>query len=469
MRAAGTDVSLLAMLTSWPLRALLACALLFAVSLSMVPDRSEQDPARERPNIILILTDDQPAKTLAEMPKLREGLMDQGVTFKQGFVTDPLCCPSRATILTGEYAHNHGVRTNSFPGGGAEKFRELDGDTIATRLQEAGYSTAYFGKYFNEYRGRYVPPGWDRWFVYSGTAADRSYDINDQGRVLTYTHAHTNETDLTADRAAEYIGEHDGPWFMVVGTRAPHGPHYSSDNHRNDFNGVDLPGFGEEDVADKPAIVRNAPPLDEKRTRRLREDYEGKLETLQDVDDLVGKLLKRLEATGQMNTTYIVYTTDNGWLLGEHNLTAKGLPYEGAIRVPYVVRGPGVPPDEKRDELVANVDLAPTFAAWGGVELPGADGRELAPLLEDAPSASWRERLLIEHFAGHAWEGLRTPRYTYAEHATGEKELYDLREDPRQLRNVYKTADQALLENLERRLELLRDCSGDGCRAAEGD
>ena len=469
MRAAGTDVSLLAMLTSWPLRALLACALLFAVSLSMVPDRSEQDPARERPNILLILTDDQPAKTLAEMSKLREGLMDKGVTFKQGFVTDPLCCPSRATILTGEYAHNHGVRTNSFPGGGAEKFRELDGDTIATRLQEAGYSTAYFGKYFNEYRGRYVPPGWDRWFVYSGSAADRSYDMNDQGRVLTYTHAHTNETDLMADRAAEYIGEHDGPWFMVVGTRAPHGPHYPSDNHRNDFNGVDLPGFGEEDVSDKPATVRNAPPLDEKRTRRLREDYEGKLETLQDVDDLVGKLLKRLEATGQMKNTYIVYTTDNGWLLGEHNLTAKGLPYEGAVRVPYVVRGPGVPPDEKRDELVANVDLAPTFAAWGGVELPGTDGRELVPLLEDAPAASWRERLLIEHFAGHEWAGLRTPRYTYVEHATGEKELYDLREDPRQLRSVHKTADQALLENLERRLELLRDCSGDGCRAAEGD
>lgn len=469
MRATGTDVSLLAMLTSWPLRALLACALLFAISLSMVPDLSEQDPAGERPNILLIMTDDQPAKTLAKMPKVREGLMDKGVTFKHGFVTDPLCCPSRATILTGEYAHNHGVRTNSFPGGGAKKFRELDRDTIATRLKEAGYSTAYFGKYFNEYRGRYVPPGWDRWFVYSRTAADRSYDISDQGRLLTYTHAHTNETDLMAHRAAEYIGEHDGPWFMVVGTRAPHGPHHPSDNHRNDFNGVDLPSFGEEDVSDKPANVRNAPPLDEKRTRRLREEYEGKLETLQDVDDLVGKLLKRLEDTGQMKNTYIVYTTDNGWLLGEHNLTAKGQPYEGAIRVPYVVRGPGVPRDEKRDELVANVDLAPTFAAWGRVELPGADGRELAPLLEDAPSAPWRERLLIEHFAGQGWAGLRTPRYTYVEHATGEKELYDLREDPRQLRSIHKTADQALLENLERRLELLRDCSGDGCRAAEGD
>jgi arylsulfatase A-like enzyme len=460
------------MLSSWPLRALVAFALLFAVSLSVaVPDRSEQEPTHERPNILLILTDDQPAETVSEMPKLREGLVDGGVTFERGFVSDPLCCPSRATILTGRYAHNHGVKSNSLPGGGAEKFRDdgLDRDTIATRLKQAGYSTGYFGKYLNEYRGRYVPPGWDRWFVYSGSAtAERSYDMNDQGRVLTYTHSHTNETDLTADRAAGFINEHArGPWFMVVGTRAPHGPHRPSDNHRNDFNGVDLPRFGEDDVSDKPAAVRNAPPLDERRTDRLREEYEGKLETLQDVDDLVGKLLNRLEATGQLRETYVVYTTDNGWLLGEHNLTAKGLPYEEAIRVPYVVRGPGVPRGETRDELVANVDLAPTFAGWAGAELPGADGRDLAPLLGDGPAPSWRERLLIEHFAGHAWVGLRTPHYTYVEHATGEKELYDLREDPRQMRSVHESADRALLEGLERRLESLRDCAGDGCRAAE--
>lgn len=453
----------------------MACALLFAVSLSMVPDRSEQDPARERPNILLILTDDQPADTVSEMPKLREGLMDEGVTFEQGFVTDPLCCPSRATILTGKYAHNHGVKSNSFPGGGAEKFQKggLDRETIATRLKAAGYSTGYFGKYFNEYRGRYVPPGWDRWFVYSGSAtADRSYDINDQGQVLTYTHSHTNETDLTADRAAGFIGEHDGPWFMVVGTRAPHGPHRPSDNHRNDFNGVALPepaSFGEDDVSDKPAVVREAPPLTEARTRRLREEYEGKLETLQDVDDLVGRLLNRLEATNQLKNTYVVYTTDNGWLLGEHNLTAKGLPYEEAVGVPYLVRGPGVPRGETRDELVANVDLAPTFADWAGVELPGADGRELAPVLGGDPTPSWRKRLLIEHFVGHAWAGLRTSHYTYVEHATGEKELYDLREDPRQLQSIDRTADRALLEGFERRLDSLRDCAGDGCRAAEAD
>jgi arylsulfatase A-like enzyme len=460
------------MLSSWPLRAFVTFALLFAVSLCVaVPDRSEQGTARERPNILLILTDDQPAGTVAEMAKLREGLVDEGVTFERGFVTDPLCCPSRATILTGRYAHNHGIKTNSFPSGGAEKVREdgLDRDTIATRLKEAGYSTGYFGKYLNEYRGRYVPPGWDRWFVYSGSAtADRSYDINDQGRVITYTHSHTNETDLTADRAAGFIDEHArDPWFMVVGTRAPHGPHRPSDDHRNDFNGVDLPRFGESDVSDKPAAVRDAPPLDERRTDRLREEYEGKLETLQDVDDLVGKLLNRLEATGQLRETYVVYTTDNGWLLGEHNLTAKGLPYEEAIRVPYVVRGPGVPRGETRDELVANVDLAPTFAGWAEAGLPGADGRSLAPLLGDGPAPSWRERLLIEHFAGHEWVGLRTPRYTYVEHATGEKELYDLRQDPRQLRSVHESADRALLEDLGRRLESLRDCAGEGCRAAE--
>ena len=451
----------------------MALALLFAVSLGMVPDRTGKVPARERPNILLILTDDQPADTLAKMPKVREGLMKEGVTFKHGYVSDPLCCPSRATILTGEYTHNHGVKTNSFPGGGAEKFHDegLDQDTIATRLKEAGYSTGYFGKYFNEYRGRYVPPGWDRWFVYSGSVtANRSFNINDQGHVFTYTFSHTNETNLMADRATQFIGEHAGPWFMVVGARAPHGPYYPSDKHRHDFDHVALPkppSFEEADVSDKPEAVRQAGPLTPQDLKRLREEYEGKLETLQDVDDLVGKLLNRLEATNQLQNTYVVYMTDNGWIMGEHNLTAKGVPYEEAIRVPYLVRGPGVPHGAVRQELVANVDLAPTFADWGGVEMPDADGRDLAPVLGRDPTPPWRKQLLIEHFAGHVWSGLRTPRYTYVEYATGEKELYDMREDPHELQNIAKTAANALLEDLHRRLESLRDCAKDGCRGAE--
>jgi N-acetylglucosamine-6-sulfatase len=132
-----------------------------------------------------------------------------------------------------------------------------------------------------------------------------------------------------------------------------------------------------------------------------------------------------------------------------------------------VVWGPGVPRGGVRDKFVASVDLAPTFAGWAGAELPGADGRDLAPLLGDGPAPPWRERLLIEHFAGHPWVGLRTPRYTHVEQATGERELYDLREDPRQLRSIHESADRALLEDLERRLESLRDCAGDGRRAAE--
>jgi N-acetylglucosamine-6-sulfatase len=158
---------------------------------------------------------------------------------------------------------------------------------------------------------------------------------------------------------------------MVVGTRAPHGPHRPSDNHRNDFNGVDLPRFGEGDVSDKPAAVRNAPPLDERRTDRLREEYEGKLETLQDVDDLVGKLLNRLEATGQLEDTYVIFASDNGYFLGQHRLTKKSLPYEEAIRIPFVVRGPGVPA-RKLDHLVINSDFAPTVADLAGIEPPAS-------------------------------------------------------------------------------------------------
>ena len=256
---------------------------------------------------------------------------------------------------------------------------------------------------------------------------------------------------------------------MIVGTRAPHGPYFPSDRHRDDFNHVALPeppSFEEADVSDKPGATRQTDPPN---TERLRKEYEGKLETLQDVDDLVGKLLNRLEATGQLQNTYVVYTTDNGWILGEHNLTAKGLPYEESIRAPYVVRGPGVPQDEVREELVANVDRAPTFADWGGVQMPDADGRDLAPVLGRDPAPSWRDRLLIEHFAGRTWSGLRTPLYTYVEYATGEKELYNMREDPYQLQNIAGTADNALLQDLHGRLESLQDCAGDGCRAADKD
>ncbi|HET7271050.1 MAG TPA: sulfatase [Rubrobacter sp.] len=436
----------------------------------------------DKPNILLILTDDQPYQTLDYMPETWNLLGAEGTTFDRAYLSDPLCCPSRATILTGRYTHNHGIESNSLAtGGGAEKFRGdgLDQDTIATRLKAAGYATGYFGKYLNEYEGPYIPPGWDRWMTYSGDLTFKdSYQMNDQGQIRTYDASQTNETRLTASKAARFVDDHQAePWFMVVAPRAPHGPYYPSEKHSGDFDSVALPeppSFNELDVSDKPRAVQRISPLGEEEIAGLRNQYEGKLETLQDVDDLVGRLVGRLDDTGQLQETYVVYMSDNGWLFGEHRLDAKAKPYEESIRTPFLVRGPGVPAGRTRQELVANVDIASTFAGWAGSKAPAnTDGRSFASLLSAAsPPGGWRKRLLIEHFTteeSRNWIGLRTPRYTYVERPdSGEIEIYDNEADPYQLESIHDTADPTLLENLHTRLEALKGCVAETCRTAEG-
>jgi len=432
-----------------------------------------EELAPKESNVLLVLTDDQPATTVRHMPKLERLVAEQGVSFENAYLVDPLCCPSRATILTGKYTHNHGVTNNHHRKGGARKFREegLHRDTIGTRLDEAGYATGYFGKWMNGYEGGHVPPGWDRWFAFSGDLnRPDSYDVNSDGRPKTFSREH-NETDLLRDRASAFVeNQRDEPWMAVVATHAPHGPYWPPERHEDRFDGVKLPktpAFDEDDVSKKPEAYRRGR-LSEQEKRRLRRAYEGKLEALQGVDDLVEGLIGTLERTGQLENTYIVYLTDNGYLLGEHRHEAKGKPYEGSIRTPLLVRGPGVPAGEKREELVANVDLAPTIAGWAGANPPGdPDGRSLAPLLSASPPVSWRKALLIEHFVGSDWSGLHTPRYTYVEHEGGDGELYDLEADPHQIDNLYESADPALLDALHTRLGDLKDCTGAECREAE--
>jgi N-acetylglucosamine-6-sulfatase len=441
----------------------------------------------ERPNILVVLTDDQPYYTTAQMPELQSGLVGRGVSFSRAFLVDPLCCPTRATILTGKYTHNHHIVSNALPDGGAKKFRQdsLEKDTVATRLDAAGYSSGLFGKYMNGYDGKWIPPGWERWFAFIGDInREETYNVKDEGRVRTFSRQKWHETDLVADRAARFIESHqEGPWFALVAPHAPHGPYGGSfvpDRHRHDFDGArrgaaDIPSFDEADISDKPF---DAPRLSVDEKREIQKAYEGKLEALQAVDDLVGRLLGKLESTGQLDNTYVVYLTDNGYLLGEHRLTEKGQPYEESIRTPLIIRGPGVPVGQTRGRLAADVDLAPTIAGWAGTDSSGYDGRSLAPLLSDSPPQQWREALLIEHFIeeeGVPFSGVRTERYAYFERTrTEKKELYDLDTDRYELHNRFKSdqqnstpPDPALVAYLEGRLQALRDCKGEACRTAE--
>ena len=459
-------------------RDLVACLLLsLLLAVACGPGEEQRPPATDtKPNILLVLTDDQPASTVNEMPAVKAKLEAKGLSFENAFLSTPVCCPSRATIMTGRYAHNHGVWTNGEPRGGAEGFKDrgLAQDTIATSLKREGYATGLFGKYINGYgNNRYVPPGWERWFAFAGSNRGDSYEVSSEGEIRTVSRNEWHPTDLIAERTREFVKTHaDEPWFAYVAPHDPHGPYHPAPRHARDFDGVELPdkpSFDEVDPS-QPSYVRDQPPLSEDEKRELQRIYGAKLEALQTVDDLVASLIETLEETDQLENTYIVFATDNGYMLGEHRLTQKGKPYEESIRTPLLIRGPGVPAGETPTQLVSNVDLAPTFAELAGAEPPAkADGRSLMPFLSGDPPASWRETVLLERRSQSlTWVGVRTRRYAYFEYEeTGEEELYDLQSDPYQLKSIHKSADPALLKDLRARLEALSNCTGEDCRRAE--
>ncbi len=475
-------------------------------------ERTANTGTPDRPNIIMIITDDLDAGPISHMPNLQSQLIERGTTFENAFVTDPLCCPSRATILSGQYAHNHEILSNEPPHGGFEKFRAMghQNSTVATWLQSENYKTILVGKYLNGYEGTHVPPGWDEWYAVSGNYM--STDLNENGLIVTYDPERDHLDDVLADRATGYVGRPGGgapsffvphrPFFMWVGTTAPHQPADPAPRHADAFADVSLPrppSFDESDVSDKPAWIRDNPPLNPEQISFAEDLYRKRLQSMLAVDEMIGQLVEALKASGELDETYLFFTSDNGWHAGEHRLTSgKWTAYEEDIRVPLIVRGPGVPEGRKLDHLVLNNDLAPTFADLAGAEVPSfVDGRSLEPLLTDNPPPpdDWRQAFLVEaaaelirgfvpplsgdqlpddrrHAQREDWgrpglEAIRTKEHLYVEYGTGERELYYLKKDTYQLDNAYEDADPELLSHLQRRLAALRGCSETTCRAAE--
>jgi N-acetylglucosamine-6-sulfatase len=459
---------------------LLVMAVAVAVSL---PIGCGAVPAQEaeKPNIILILTDDQESGSLAHMPRVKAELIEQGTTFKNGFVTDPLCCPSRASILRGQYVHNHGVKGNVEPSA-HDAFRDLgrENSTIATWLQdEGGYRTALIGKYMNAYDQLYVPPGWDYWFAGHGSGKYRYF--NNNGTRVDYPNE-SPSTDILAERLFAYLDGTEGdprPFFLYLATHDPHMSATPPARYAGTFADESLPkppSFNERDVSDKPAWVRNRSLLSEAKIANMRDHYRKRLESLQAVDEMVGELVEKLTAQGKLENTYIFYTSDNGYHMGQHRLpSGKTTPYEEDIKVPYVVRGPGVPAGRTLGHMVLNNDLAPTFAELGGVPAPSfVDGRSLLPLLSVTPPApsDWRGSFLVENYAtqhkGLDYRAVRTRGRVFVRYASGERELYNLRKDPYQLANRQDSAGSTLLSELNSKLDALKACAGDSCRTAEG-
>ncbi|HSE72090.1 MAG TPA: sulfatase, partial [Nocardioidaceae bacterium] len=488
-----------------------------------------------RPNIVVIMADDMRADEVAYMPNLQRLLGEQGVTFENSFSPHPLCCPARASFLSGQYTHNHEVWWN----GKGFGFRAFDDSrTFATALSAAGYNTAFLGKYLNGYgvqpphgerngvsSGTYVPPGWTDW---RGAVESRDDEHPDSGSAYRYYDTTLNDNgtwrssggkyqtrqlgDETTDMLSE-LTRSPKPFLLWASYLAPHtgAPREADDPRPFEWNGkqtgaqtparppsvrgmfddiiTDVPGADEEtDVGDKPRWLAERAPLNDDARASLLTLARQRAESLQVLDSQVGRTVHALERAGELDNTLVVFTSDNGFLMGEHRiLRGKILPYEPSLRVPTLMRGPGIPAGQTRTDPVSTIDFAPTLLAAAGVRpdlamdgvsvldtaRDGDRGWDRAVFTETGPwpfsdPDYWDDVRMLDEPEGPSplrfQQGLRTPRWFYSELATGERELYDLRADPGQLDNIVDRpgyADQ--VRRLARQLDRMRDCAGPSC------
>lgn len=447
-----------------------------------------------RPNVVMVMTDDQTLESFKVMTKTRAGIATPGTIFTNSVATFPLCCPSRATYMSGQYAHNHGLVNNVPPFGGYTRFNFAN--ALPVWLQQAGYRTMHVGRTLNGYgvdnpSVTDVPPGWNDWI---STLDPTTYDYtrwqtNENGQVLqlpAIDRPFEHQTDYLGRRATELVeraAPSAQPFFLSLTFPAPHSgrpidpddpPGFAtpspSPRHRDAFAATPLPrppSFDERDVSDKPRVVRRRSRLNFAEVGALQESYRQELESLLDVDDAVGQLLGTLQRTGELANTVVIFTSDNGFTHGEQRIrAAKVFPYEPSIRVPLIMRGPGVPAGLRSGQQAGNIDLAPTILDAADA-LPGRlqDGVSLFGQATDPARRSGRE-LVLENGRGlrtiSRYRGLRNDRYVYVRHErTGERELYDLRRDRYQLNNLAKVERFRRVRILmDRRLRELSSCRG---------
>lgn len=417
------------------------------------------DTGVDRPNIVIVLTDDMRDSDWQALPRTQELINEQGTVFPNFFLTTAVCSPSRASILTGLYAHNHGVTRNSGKNGGADQYkqRNLAERSLPNALKQVGYRNGLFGKFMNgmsEKGG--IPGAWDRWMA-SAELAYYSPLMNDNGKPRDFQQKSQYSTDLIAGRAVEFIRDTaaETPLFLLFAPKAPHGPSIPARRHRGTFGGAQRersPDVNEADVSDKPAVVRGGKDVGLGKLDGLERK---RLETLVSVDEAVERVVGTLDEEGRLDNTYIFVLSDNGYMMGSHRLMQKGLAYRESTQVRMAVRGPAFPSgiDER---VTANIDIAPTIVDLAGAALPNPDGLSLA-------GAFARDAVLLEGFGGNdAYQAVRTARHLYVEYTKGGRELYDYEVDPYELDNLLPAAEAAAAP-LVARLEALRGCIGSGC------
>jgi arylsulfatase A-like enzyme len=442
-----------------------------------------------KPNIVFVLTDDQIPGSENAMPNLKSDVTSKGIKFTNMTSTFPLCCPGRATIQRGQYAHNTKIYGNSLPLGGWNKFRARGehNSTFATWLNRSGYQTGLFGKYMNNYRERSIPPGWDRWYGWNGPKEGWS-SVNDQGREKPVVKQKADS--LVSKNALEFLDNRlnkAAPVLAFVNFGAMHDPYYYPKVDDNKFQGASVPrtpAFNEKSVADKPAYLRN-PRLSNAEISALDRDYRKGLRSLMRVDHFIGSASDLLRSKGEMDNTYFVFYTDNGAHFGQHRFGhGKLQPYQEDTNFPLIVRGPGIEGGVNNGELVGNHDIAPTLARMGGTGFPDfVDGRSFLSLAKDPTTAPWtRTAILSEretnNEAPNKWSMLRMGRKVYTRHEGDAREYYDLSVDPYQVHNAlgggdttYQPPEDQILDHYEARLNTLYTCSGQvgprSCREAE--
>ena len=463
--------------------------------------------ADTRPNVVFVLTDDLSMDLLRFMPHVQQ-MERQGLRFSDYFVSDSLCCPSRASIFTGNFPHDTHVFSNVGPEGGFREFfqRGEQYQTFATALARAGYRTAMMGKYLNGYldvRGAasdgaapsavapsYVPPDWSQWDVAGYGYPEYNYLLNHDGALQYYGHQRSDYlTDVLARNGTNFINRAaaaGSPFFLELATFAPHRPYVPAAQDLQDFPGLkapEPPSFNRLPTH-APRWLAHHPRLTPDQIDRINTVFRRRAQSVQAVDRMIGAIEHTLAADGLSRNTYLVFSSDNGLHTGEYRLLpGKLTAFDTDIRVPLVVVGPGVPRDAKTTAMAENIDLAKTFSQIGGTTMPG-DGHSLLPLLRGRHPSNWRNAVLIEHHGPKSsvndpdfqqpasgdpttYEALRTHGYLYVEYTDGERELYNLRRDPFELHNLAPFTPPVVLEQLHLDLLAIENChTGVSCWAA---